>query len=91
MKKTFIVLLLASIAYTTKAQQSEEPFLTKSLSAEAIQNATVQTTGGNISVAGVDAQARIEVYVRAGNGRDRNLSKAELQKRLDDDYTLISP
>lgn len=89
MKKTFAVLLLAGITYSATAQQSnEEPYMTKSLSSESVQSATIKTTGGNISVEGVDAQARIEVYVKASNGKDKNLSKAELQKRLDEDYDL---
>jgi len=89
MKKIFAVLLLASITYAATAQQSnEEPFMTKSLSSESVQSATAKTTGGNISVEGVDAQARIDVYIRPGNGRDKNLSKADLQKRLDEDYDL---
>src|SRR6187402_2056831 len=89
MKKIFAVLLLASITYAATAQQSnEEPFMTKSLSSESVQSATVKTTGGNISVEGVDALARIDVYVKASNGKDKNLSKADLQKRLDEDYDL---
>jgi hypothetical protein len=89
MKKTFAVLLLAGITYSSTAQQSnEEPFMTKSLSSESVNSATAKTTGGNISVEGVDAQARIEVYVKPGNSKDKNLSKADLQKRLDEDYDL---
>jgi len=90
MKKYLSFLLLAGLFITANAQESssKEPYLVKSLTSEAIQNVNVETTGGNIAVAGADAEARIEVYVWASNGRDRNISKEEIKKRLEEDYTL---
>jgi DUF4097 and DUF4098 domain-containing protein YvlB len=89
MKKYLGILLFGSLVVSVKAQEpSREPYLVKSLTSEAIQNVRVETTGGNISVAGADAEARIEVYVWPGNSRDRNLSKDEIKKRLEADYDL---
>ena len=89
MKKYLGILLFGSLVVSVKAQESSrEPYMVKSLTAEAIQNVRVETTGGNISVAGADAEARIEVYVWPGNSRDRNLSKDEIKKRLEADYDL---
>jgi DUF4097 and DUF4098 domain-containing protein YvlB len=90
MKNAPIVLLLAMLSFAVRAQDfsAKEPFSVKSLANESIQKVRVETTGGNISVAGVDANARIEVYVWPGNSRDRSLSKAEIQKRLDEEYDL---
>ncbi|MFT3935024.1 MAG: DUF4097 family beta strand repeat-containing protein [Chitinophagaceae bacterium] len=89
MKKYVIALILGSSFLAANAQDaSKEPYMTKSLASDAIQNVNVETTGGNISVAGADANPRVEVYVWASNGRDRNISKEEIKKRLDEDYEL---
>jgi len=89
MKKYLIALVFGTLLVSAKAQESsKEPYLVKSLTSDAIQNVKVETTGGNISVAGADAEARIEVYVWPGNSRDRNLSKEEIKKRLEEDYEL---
>ncbi|MEO6316097.1 MAG: DUF4097 family beta strand repeat-containing protein [Chitinophagaceae bacterium] len=89
MKKYLSILLFGSLTAVAYAQESnKEPYMVKSLASEAIQNVRVETTGGNIAVAGVDEQARIEVYVWAGNSRDRNISKEEIKKRLEEDYDL---
>ena len=90
MKKTTILLLLAFLGFAVYAQDysAKQPFLVKSLSSESIQKVKAETTGGNISATGVDANARIEIYVSANNNRDRDLSKAEIQKRLDEEYDL---
>ena len=89
MKKYLSVLLFGSLTLSVNAQESaREPYLVKTLTSEAIQNVKVETTGGNISVAGVDAEARIEVFVWVSNGRDKNLSKDEIKKRLDEDYDI---
>jgi DUF4097 and DUF4098 domain-containing protein YvlB len=89
MKKYLAILSLASVCTVMHGQQSfKEPYLVKQLDAENIQQARVETTGGNITVAGADNAARIEVYVWPGNSRDRDISKEELKKRLEEDYDL---
>lgn len=85
---TLILLILLSAA-AIQAQTSDEPFLTKSLSQESIQDIYARTSGGEIAVSGVNSSdARIEVYVTRSSNRGPSLSKDEVQKRLDDDYDL---
>jgi hypothetical protein len=65
-----------------------EPYMTKSLSSEQIKSVLASTTGGNISITGVDkSEAKIEVYL-APNGSTKDITKEELEKRLNDKYTL---
>jgi DUF4097 and DUF4098 domain-containing protein YvlB len=62
-------------------------YLTRSLSADAINQVEARTSGGDIEVTGVTpAEARIEVYVNK-NGRD-SYTKEELQKMIEADYEL---
>src|SRR5436309_3354286 len=81
----FIAILCCSV--TTKAQSGKQPFFTKTLSGLAINSAKVIASGGSISVTGVDeSQARLEVFVTANHNEE--LSKDELQQRLEKYYTL---
>ncbi len=88
MKQILSLLLVTSLSSAAIAQaQDEAPYLTKSLTSASIQKVQAETSGGNISVAGVtDAEAKIEVYVYPNNGRKNTLSKEEIQKRLEEDY-----
>src|SRR5450432_3526255 len=89
MKKYLSVLLFTGLGASVNAQESsKEPYLVKSLASESVQHIKCETTGGNISVAGADAELRIEVYIRPGNGRDRDMTKEEIKKRLEEDYDL---
>ena len=87
MKKYFFIGIICLQAFCLFAQNRNEkdPFLTKSLSNASIKNVTAETSGGNISVTGGAADPRIEVYVRQNNNGG-DLSKDEIQKRLDEDY-----
>ena len=90
MKKYLLFFLLAAIQLTVMAQfkSDKEPYMTKSLANETVKNVETQTSGGSISVSGVTAsEARIEVYVSSNNGKD-DLSKAEIQQRLNELYDL---
>ena len=90
MKKYFLFLLLVAFQLLVKAQfnSNKEPLITKSLSNESIQNVEAQTSGGSISVLGVNiSEAKIEVYVSANNNRNE-LSKEEIQQRLNEMYNL---
>ena len=83
MKKYLFLLLLASSTsvFAQKNGGDEQPYLTKSLSSADIKKIDAQTSGGNISVAGVSgSDARIEVYIRDNNGR--TASKDEIAERL---------
>jgi hypothetical protein len=85
MKKYLILLLLASPAYLASAQDYKTPYLTKSLAADNVKNVFVNTSGGSISVKGGE-EPRIEVYIVGNN--NQNLSKDEIKKRLEEDYSL---
>ena len=91
MKRSFFIALIALQAFSINAQnkQDNEPFITKSFSNTPIKNVTAETTGGNISVSGDSkGDTRIEVYVHQNNYKGNDLSKDEIQKRLDADYNL---
>jgi len=90
MKKYFLFFLLASLQLSLAAQfkSDKEPLQTKSLSNESIKNIEAKTSGGSISVSGVNAsEARIEVYVSPNNNKN-DLSKKEIEQRLKDKYDL---
>lgn len=88
MKKYLLSFAIACSVYAVKAQKDgETPYLTKPLAGQGVNMVEVETSGGGITVkGGSDADARVEVYVRGNNGRD--LSKEEIQKRLDEYYEL---
>src|SRR5437763_1515374 len=90
MKKYFSFVLLTALQFSGMAQvkSEKEPFMTKSLSSESIKDVQVQTSGGSISVSGVaPSEARVEVYVSPNNEKN-DLSKAEIQQRLNQLYDL---
>lgn len=89
MKKYSLLFIMLVSVVLIRAQSKEEPYQTKSLANESIQNVKVQTSGGSISVTGTsNAEARIEVYIRGNNGRENKLTREEIQKRIDEDYDL---
>ncbi|MBD1392273.1 DUF4097 family beta strand repeat-containing protein [Mucilaginibacter glaciei] len=85
MKKHLLLFLLASATYAASAQDNRTPYLTRSLAADGIKNVFVNTSGGSISVAG-GQEPRLEVYIVGNNNQD--LTKDEIKKRLNEDYTL---
>jgi hypothetical protein len=91
MKKYFFLLLLANICLSVNAQtkSQKEPYLTKSLSGESVNNVRAETSGGNISVSAVDpSDARVEVFVSQNTNRLKSLSADELKTRVTEDYDL---
>lgn len=90
MKKYFLIAIIALVSLPALSQfkSDKEPFLTKSFKNESFTNALVRTSGGSISVTGVEAsEARVEVYIYSNNGKN-NLSKEEIQQRLNEMYDL---
>jgi hypothetical protein len=81
------MLVFQIIILNAQAKDDKEPFLTKSLTGASIKSVEAQTSGGSISVSGVGSNARIEVFISSNNMKD-NLSKEEIQKRLDEKYDL---
>jgi hypothetical protein len=88
--KNFIALVACSLllAASLNAQTDKTPYMTKSLSGQSVKNVMVQTSGGSIAVTGGEvSQARVEVYVTPSNSKS-DMSKEEIQKRLEEKYTL---
>ncbi|PJJ84911.1 DUF4097 family beta strand repeat-containing protein [Mucilaginibacter auburnensis] len=87
MKKLITFLLAISVSVIARAQSDNTPYLTKSFNPVGIQNVIARTSGGSISVTGnTGSEARVEVYIK-GQG-NKNLSKADIDEKLKDDYTL---
>lgn len=87
MKRIIILLIATCLSGVIKAQSNDtEPFLTKSLSGNAIKKVYARTSGGSVTVTG-GTEARLEVYVRSSNSANR-LSREEIQSILDSDYEL---
>jgi len=89
MKKVLLLLACGYQVFALQAQPKDrEPYLQKSFARGAVHAIEVETSGGNISVMGTTTgDARVEVYVQGDNGR-WNLSKDEIQKKLDEQYDL---
>jgi len=93
MKKSSLLIGLLLTFFIGKSQQynvGKEPYMTKSLAGQTIKNVEVETSGGSIDVkGGTGADARVEVYVWPNNyQKGDNISKEEIQKRLDEYYTI---
>jgi len=90
MKKLLFHLMLAGLTISAYAQirTGEEPYLTKSFANASIKDVDVKTSGGSISVEGVNAaEVRVEVFINS-NHLHRSLSKEEIKRRLDKSYDL---
>jgi len=87
MKKLSLILLAAFFGNLLFAQ---EAFLTKSFKGESVKDVESTTSGGNISVEAVaSGDQRVEVYIWPSNrNKSSNISKEEIQKRLDELYDL---
>ena len=90
MKKIAFAFILAVSCLALHAQHSESDYLytTKSFKDASPKKIIAGTSHGNITVSDVPAsQTRVEVYVHANNN-NQALSKQEIQKRLDEYYSL---
>src|SRR5215467_63568 len=87
MKKYLLFFGLVALQFSINAQvkSGQEPFMTKSLTND-IKDVEVETSGGSISVSGVTTNPHIEVYINSNNNKE--LTKEEIQQRLNDKYTL---
>uniref|UniRef100_F4CDL4 Adhesin domain-containing protein n=1 Tax=Sphingobacterium sp. (strain 21) TaxID=743722 RepID=F4CDL4_SPHS2 len=87
-KLTLFFIAIYSSYFLASAQDTPSPYLTKSLRSENIRSVDLQTSGGSLTVEGVnDSEARLEVFVQGNNGNNR-LSKEEIEQRLKDSYDL---
>jgi hypothetical protein len=90
MKNIALAFILAASCLTLQAQNSESDYLytTKSFKDASPKKIIAGTDHGNISVSDVPAsQTRVEVYVHPSNS-NQALSKQDIQKKLDEYYTL---
>lgn len=88
MKKILNATVALILVIIVQAQaQDGEPFLSKSFSKDAVKKVFARTSGGSITVEGGAVTPKVEVYIKGNNGRD--LSKAEIKERLDEDYEMI--
>ncbi len=90
MKNIVLAFILAVSCLALHAQHSESDYLytTKSFKDVSPKKINAGTSHGNISVSTVPAsETRVEVYIHSSNG-NQELSKQEIQKKLDQDYTL---
>jgi hypothetical protein len=85
--KTYIILFFLACQSIVASAQERAPYLTKSLSNDAIKKVFVSTSGGSITVSGASGQQpRVEVYITGNMGFTP--SNEEIKKRLADDYSL---
>jgi hypothetical protein len=89
MKKLLCFMLTAAIFSSVSAQdKSDQPFMVKTFPASSVKSLEAETAGGHISVTGgTGSEAKVEVYIQSSNG-NKNLSKDEIQKKLNEDYEL---
>jgi Putative adhesin len=90
MKNIAFAFILSASCLAVQAQHAESDYLytTKSFRDASPKKIIAGTSHGNISVSDVPAsQTRVEVYVRNSNS-NQELSKQEMQKKLDEYYTL---
>ena len=88
MKRIYLLVVICSSYIAAFAQDQRIPYLTKSLSDANIRAVDMQTSGGSLSVEGVNnAEAKLEVYIHGNNG-NKNLSKDEIDKRIKEGYDL---
>jgi hypothetical protein len=89
MKRIFTLFVISCQAVVALAQDNgKTPYMTKSLTGDGITSVIVNTSAGGITVIGENGGSpRVEVYVN-GNNDNHQLSKEEIQKRLDEYYDL---
>jgi hypothetical protein len=90
MKTIAFAFILAASCLALQAQNTESDYLytSKSFKDASPKKIIAGTSHGNISVSDVLAsQTRVEVYIRYNNS-GRELSKQEIQKKLDEYYSL---
>ncbi len=89
--KKIVLLFVGGLGVLAVSAQSKEdlPYMQKSFPRASVKAIDAETSGGNIAVYGsASGDARVEVYVWPDNGRDRDMSKDELQKKLEQEYDL---
>jgi DUF4097 and DUF4098 domain-containing protein YvlB len=90
MKNIAFAFILSASCLTLQAQHSDSDnlYTTKSFKDASPKKIIAGTSHGNISVSDAPAsETRVEVYIHSSNG-NQELTKQEIQKKLDQDYVL---
>ena len=92
--KNLLLLILALIVSVAANAQSDEakPYVTKNFTSSSLNELSVETTGGSITVTGGQSNGfKVEMYVRPNNNWSgkQELSKEETEDRLEDYDILI--
>jgi hypothetical protein len=93
--KKFVLLCMGGLAaFAGQAQwdgnHRHEPFVVKTFPRGSVKDLQTETSGGNIAVYGeATGDARVEVYTNSSNNWNDELSKDEIQKRLDEQYDVV--
>lgn len=82
--KLYLTVFALLMAGAVSAQQrGKDPFFTKDFSETSLTGLKVQTSGGSITVEGTRSSGiRVEMYVQANNGNDRDITDKEIEDRL---------
>lgn len=88
MKRFYLLAAIVCSYFMSCAQDSNTPYIKKALNDANIRSVDLQTSGGSLSVVGVnESEARLEVFVSGNNGKS-HLSKEEIDKHLKENYDL---
>lgn len=91
MKPTTSLFLFSGLLLTTIASAQDDretPYRTENFTGN-LSNVRVETSGGGITVeGGQSGGVKVEMYVRPNNWPQNQLSKAEIDERLKDDYVI---
>ncbi len=68
----------------------DKPYVTKNFNSASLNDLTVETSGGSIAVTGGESAGfRVEMFVRPNNWNGKDISKEEIEDRLEDYDILI--
>jgi hypothetical protein len=81
--------LFASVACSAQSD-GDKPYVTKNFTTASLNELSVETSGGSISVTGGQSSGfKVEMYVKPNNWKKKELSKEEIEDRLEDYDILI--
>lgn len=85
----FFVSIVMGLSVSAQFDARKTPLLTKSLSSDNVKSVIAETSGGSITVTGVEAsEAKIEVYVVPNNYKENNFTEAEIRQKMEAEYNL---
>jgi hypothetical protein len=85
--RNFLLLMLSMICSLTAIAQSndDKPYVSKNFTNSSLNALAVETSGGSITVSGESASGfKVDMFVRPNNWNGKELSKEEIEDRLED-------